>query len=168
MNLVSKTIEFHLKKMNKMSNFNNNENSELLLQVLSKVLERLISINESSIQSMNYSNNSMNNSMNHSMNHSNIQITKFDASYNPNITILSYLKRIIKYANCHESCFIIMLIYIDRLIERKSFIITNMNIHRLLITSVMLAIKFYEDDYYKNTFYARLGGISGLEINYLG
>jgi Cyclin len=31
----------------------------------------------------------------------------------------------------------------------------------------MLAVKFYEDDFYKNTFYAKLGGIPPWEMNCL-
>jgi hypothetical protein len=31
----------------------------------------------------------------------------------------------------------------------------------------MLAVKFYEDDFFKNTFYAKLGGIPNWEMNCL-
>ncbi len=41
------------------------------------------------------------------------------------------------------------------------------NIHRLVITSVLLAIKFNEDDYYSNNHYAKIGGISLQELNTL-
>jgi len=41
------------------------------------------------------------------------------------------------------------------------------NIHRLLLTSVLVAIKFNEDDYYSNTHYAKIGGINLQEINTL-
>ena len=38
---------------------------------------------------------------------------------------------------------------------------------RLLIASLMIATKFYDDFYYKNDFYAKIGGIAAKEINLL-
>ena len=37
---------------------------------------------------------------------------------------------------------------------------TNRNVHRLMITAVTIATKYYDDLYFKNTFYAKLGGIA--------
>lgn len=42
-------------------------------------------------------------------------------------------------------------------------VITN----RLLITSIMLATKFFDDRYYNNEYYAKVGGIGNQEINLL-
>ena len=36
------------------------------------------------------------------------------------------------------------LIYIDRLIQRNNFLLTELNVHRVVITSVMLAAKVRE------------------------
>ena len=77
------------------------------------------------------------------------------------------MERIKGYANCDDSVFIVALIYIDRLIESRKFVISSLNIHRLLITCVMVAVKFFEDEFFKNSFYAKLGGIPGWEINCL-
>jgi hypothetical protein len=43
----------------------------------------------------------------------------------------------------------------------------NFNIHRLFIASVLIAIKYNEDDYYDNNYYAKVGGISLSEMNKL-
>ncbi|XP_022863230.1 cyclin-U4-1-like isoform X2 [Olea europaea var. sylvestris] len=40
-------------------------------------------------------------------------------------------------------------------------------IFKLLITSVMVAVKFMDDVYYNNACYAKVGGISTTEINFL-
>jgi len=40
-------------------------------------------------------------------------------------------------------------------------------VHRILITAVCLAAKFYEDFFYPNLFYAQLGGIPLIELNSL-
>jgi hypothetical protein len=41
------------------------------------------------------------------------------------------------------------------------------NIHRIILASLMLAIKMNEDDYYSNDYYAKVGGITLQEINKL-
>lgn len=43
----------------------------------------------------------------------------------------------------------------------------SFNYNRLLITGIMLAAKFYDDQYYNNEYYSRVGGITKKEINEL-
>ncbi len=90
---------------------------------------------------------------------------KFQSSYEPDITICSYLERIRKYSKCSDACFILMLIYIDRLIEKKGLVLTRLNIHRLLITAMMIAAKYHDDLFYNNAYFAKLGGLSLQELN---
>lgn len=59
------------------------------------------------------------------------------------------------------------LVYIDRLIQRNNFIICSLNVHRVVVTSVMLAAKFFDDHYYNNAYYAKIGGVPCLEMNSL-
>jgi hypothetical protein len=92
---------------------------------------------------------------------------KFQSSYEPDIAIFAYLERIRKYSKCSDSCFILMLIYIDRLIEAKGLVINRLNIHRLLITNMMIAAKYHDDLFYNNAYYAKLGGLSLPELNLL-
>jgi len=95
-------------------------------------------------------------------------MTRFHAFKPPSITVQNYLNRVVKYVSCSTECFIMALIYIDRIIQRNTyFIITSLNVHRLLITSIMLAMKFFEDSYYTNAYYARVGGVSCSEMNAL-
>jgi len=95
-------------------------------------------------------------------------ISKFHALRPPNISIREYLSRISKYALCSGECFVLALVYIDRIIQgNPSFIVNSLNIHRLLITSVMLAAKFFDDQYFNNGYYAKVGGVPNTEINSL-
>mmetsp|Transcript_21974 Transcript_21974/g.37701 ORF Transcript_21974/g.37701 Transcript_21974/m.37701 type:complete len:218 (+) Transcript_21974:233-886(+) len=95
-------------------------------------------------------------------------VTVFHALKPPSISIQKYLERILKYASCSPNCFIIALIYIDRIIQRnQTFVINSLNIHRLLITSIMVAAKFLDDFYYNNAYYAKVGGVSCHELNCL-
>lgn len=95
-------------------------------------------------------------------------VTVFHATTPPAISVLSYLERVEKYAGCSHQCYIVALVYIDMAIQRNSsFLISSLNVHRLLITSIMLAAKFYDDIYYNNAYYAKIGGIPCSEINNL-
>ena len=42
-----------------------------------------------------------------------------------------------------------------------------MNVHRLLLVMLMVAVKFLDDDYYNNEAFAKIGGVSKEEINAL-
>jgi len=100
------------------------------------------------------------------------QVTKFHALNVPGIGILQYLERIHKYASCSTECFVLALIHIDRLIQRNNFLLTELNVHRVVITAVLLAAKFFDDAYYNNAYYAKVGGVlvsemNGLEVEFL-
>ncbi|KAF5744264.1 cyclin-U4-1 [Tripterygium wilfordii] len=96
------------------------------------------------------------------------KISVFHGLTRPSISIQSYLDRIFKYANCSPSCFIVAYVYLDRFAQSQpSLPINSFNVHRLLITSVMVAAKFMDDMYYNNGYYAKVGGISKTEMNYL-
>jgi len=92
---------------------------------------------------------------------------KFQSSYAPDVSVEAYLERIRKYSRCSDACFVMALIYVDRMIETRGLTLTTLNVHRLLITSVMLAAKFHDDLFYNNTYYSKLGGLSLQELNLL-
>jgi hypothetical protein len=93
--------------------------------------------------------------------------TKFDSAYAPAVSLVQYLSRIHTYAKCSDSCFVVALIYIDRIIAMHSFRVTALNVHRIFLASILLSAKFLDDIYYNNSFYAKLGGISLQELNAL-
>mmetsp|Transcript_1914 Transcript_1914/g.2726 ORF Transcript_1914/g.2726 Transcript_1914/m.2726 type:complete len:223 (-) Transcript_1914:297-965(-) len=95
-------------------------------------------------------------------------VSKFHALRPPGITIRDYLERIAKYAACSGECFVLALVYIDRIIQSNpSFVVNSLNIHRLLITSVMISAKFFDDQYFNNAYYAKVGGVPCKEMNSL-
>jgi len=94
-------------------------------------------------------------------------ITKFHALRPPSIGIRDYLERINKYANCSPECLVLMLIYIDRLIQKNSLVLSSLNVHRIVITAVMIAAKFFDDQYFNNAYYAKVGGMPCAEVNSL-
>ncbi|KAJ8547527.1 hypothetical protein K7X08_011113 [Anisodus acutangulus] len=82
-------------------------------------------------------------------------------------TVLSALTWELWHLNLSPSCFVVAHIYMERFIESTSAHLTSVNVHRLLITSVMLAAKFIDDAFYNNAYYARVGGVTTKELNKL-
>jgi len=96
------------------------------------------------------------------------RVTRFHAIRAPQLSIAEYLSRMTTYFQCSHECFVLALVYIDRIVKlHPEFTISLLNIHRLLVTSVMLAAKFFDDVYYSNSYYAKVGGVRTQELNVL-
>jgi hypothetical protein len=73
----------------------------------------------------------------------NTQITYFHSRAVPNISVLSYLTRIHKFAPFSNEALLSMLIYFDRITKLDNgFTINSFNIHRLLITRYVSLMKY--------------------------
>ena len=94
--------------------------------------------------------------------------TYFHTSRPPNISIKNYIKRLNEYMKCSEESFILALIYLERITLREINIVINIKcIHRLFLSSLVVAAKFFDDKFYKNSYYSKVGGISNSEMNTL-
>ena len=91
----------------------------------------------------------------------------FCSKFIPTISIADYLLRFKKYTNIENSTLIISIIYIDIICQKHDIIIEEINIHRLVLTCCVLAIKYNEDIQFINSYYAKVGGISNKEMNLL-
>ncbi|XP_037450431.1 cyclin-P4-1-like [Triticum dicoccoides] len=100
----------------------------------------------------------------------------------PEIGVRRYAERIYRYAGCSPACFVVAYAYLDRLAappqddagedEAAAVAVNSYSVHRLLITSVMVAAKFMDDIHYNNAYFARVGGVevremNGLELEFL-
>ena len=85
----------------------------------------------------------------------------------PNFSLFDYLKRIATYTEINQSTLIISLIYIDKFCELTKLILTPYNIHRLICSSVLCAIKFNEDNILKTKYYAEIFGVCCQELKKL-
>ena len=65
------------------------------------------------------------------------------------------------------STLILILIYIDKICKNNKFRLNFFNIHKFIVTSMLVSIKYNEDDFFSNSFYAKVGGVSITELNYL-
>jgi hypothetical protein len=92
---------------------------------------------------------------------------RFDSSQVPEICLYDYLERLKAFSKSDTSL-VVALIYIDRILEADSnFVLTNLNVHRLLLTCTTVAEKYLNDIPYVNTHYATFGGVSLEELNRL-
>nr|CAB3445434.1 unnamed protein product [Digitaria exilis] len=100
----------------------------------------------------------------------------------PEIPVRRYAERIYRYAGCSPACFVVAYVYLDRLARGPDYDeegggeakaaaavvgVDSCSVHRLLITSVMVAAKFMDDMHYNNAYFARVGGVEVSEMNAL-
>ena len=91
----------------------------------------------------------------------------FSSNIIPNISLLDYLIRIQTYTNAEKSTLIISLIYIDRICNKANITLTYYNIHRILFSAILLSIKYNEDSFYDNKYYAQIAGVKTKELKTL-
>lgn len=96
------------------------------------------------------------------------QLTRFHSRSPPSISLRDYLIRITKFCSLEKSILLAMIYYIDLLCTTyKIFNINSLTVHRFLITAAMVASKGLCDTFCTNTHYAKVGGLSKLELNSL-
>ncbi|KAM6549080.1 hypothetical protein CsatB_020756 [Cannabis sativa] len=129
-----------------------NEITPRVLTILSSVLERLVARNDRLVmEGLNGK-----------------SLKAFHGVRAPSISIAKYLERLYKYSSCSPSCFVVGYVYIDRLLHKyPDSLVVSINVHRLLVTTIMVASKMLDDVHYNNAFYARVGGVSNAELNKL-
>ncbi|KAJ0983335.1 hypothetical protein J5N97_011590 [Dioscorea zingiberensis] len=95
-------------------------------------------------------------------------LAAFRGARQPSISIARYLERIYRYTCCSPSCFVVGFVYVDRMVHKDpGSLVVPLNVHRIVLTSVMVASKVLDDLHYNNAFFARVGGVSNAELNRL-
>mmetsp|Transcript_18434 Transcript_18434/g.25524 ORF Transcript_18434/g.25524 Transcript_18434/m.25524 type:complete len:215 (-) Transcript_18434:83-727(-) len=118
------------------------------IHLLSTVLSRLIEINDQAPES-------------------NLRTTRFHSVSVPDIPLQKYLKRISRYTDCNVETLVCAVMYLLRVSRRSEIMITSLSVHRLLITSIVIAMKYVEDECFTNRYMAKVGGVSLVELNRL-
>jgi hypothetical protein len=85
----------------------------------------------------------------------------------PDLPVLEYCQRLHKYFRCSPTVYLAALIYIDRMIQNSDVTINKLTIHRLLIVSFVISVKYWEDLHYSNQYYSQVGGVGLQELNKL-
>eukprot|EP00300_Choanocystis_sp_HF-7_P040807 c7335_g1_i1.p2 GENE.c7335_g1_i1~~c7335_g1_i1.p2 ORF type:complete len:191 (+),score=33.57 c7335_g1_i1:63-575(+) len=102
---------------------------------------------------------------------SQLQATPFHCDELPSISIPAYATRLQKYMQFGHKCVVAALVYISRLertLAGTGTVITPYTIHRLILTTLVVAVKMYGDDVpMTNLKFAAIGGITLKEMNAL-
>jgi len=113
-------------------------------------------------------------------------ISMFHTERIPSIGIGAYLERVAHYAECSEEALVMSFIHISRIYHAnqsaaaqmaagvplppgapRPFHLNTLSIHRLLLVSILCSSKFFDDFYYNNSHYAKIGGVALKELNVL-
>ena len=140
------TVKSNLSTVNNSSIYSEISTKETISEAISDILNEIV--NDEEYQNENNANDKQNDIF------SGVRI--------PSISIFDFLMRIIKYTNLEKSTLIIGLIYLDRFTE--NYKLNKWNLHRLLFTSLVIAIKYNEDDSFENNYYSKVCGISHQEL----
>lgn len=96
------------------------------------------------------------------------KLTRFHSRSPPAISIRDYLVRIVRFCSVEKSILITLVYFIDLLAKSyQAFSVTSLTVHRFLITAVTVASKGLCDTFCTNSHYARVGGLSPMELNLL-
>jgi len=94
--------------------------------------------------------------------------TCFHAKGAPRVGIAYYLSRIRQHIPCSDACFVIALVYIDRAAKRDPLMaVCDLTCHRLVLTGIMLATRYHDDEedmHYNNAYFAKVGGLGATEL----
>lgn len=123
--------------------------TDALCQLIALMLDRLISINDRIPLSPE-------------------RISRFHSASVPQISILEYLRRIVRFTNLEKTCLLLILHYIDQICAREpTFTISSLTVHRFIISAVSLSSKSHCDSFCTNAHYARVGGLAPAEVSRL-
>ena len=150
-NNINKT-NINTSNINEITSFNNNTINENTKKIIKRISDLFSNICQENTKEFNKETNS---------------ITKPFLSINPLISINDYLERLYKYSKINISTVILILIYIDRISNINKFKLTYYIIHKLILSSMVVAIKYNEDEYFSIKYYSKLGGVTKTEMIFL-
>lgn len=92
----------------------------------------------------------------------------FDYGGVPPLSLEAYAARLHQYLGCSGTCYVLALIYLDRIVLRcPDLVVSEFTCHRLLLASIVVAAKFHDDSFYSNRYYSNVGGVQLQEMNRL-
>ena len=88
----------------------------------------------------------------------------FYSRYQPQMSVLSYLQRIANYTHIESSTLILSVICMNSFLKKIKNFLSPHNVHRLLLTSILINAKFHEDYVNSINFFSKVGGVSEDEL----
>lgn len=92
-------------------------------------------------------------------------MTVFHALEAPAISVPDYVARVAKYAFCSEACLVAAFHYMNMAVKKEpKLALTSLSVHRMFITAVVLACKYFDDVSYNLMYYSKVGGLPYKEL----
>mmetsp|Transcript_116459 Transcript_116459/g.267389 ORF Transcript_116459/g.267389 Transcript_116459/m.267389 type:complete len:327 (-) Transcript_116459:124-1104(-) len=91
----------------------------------------------------------------------------FDSAVIPSLPMSRYVAHIGRHFNASIDVFLAALIYLDNLARENVIVVSPRNVHRLFLGAAVVAAKFWEDGFLKNSHYGLAGGVRLAEMNRL-
>lgn len=114
--------------------YHEDSNTPLVINVVASLIERSMARTERIVKNCSWALRKS------------IGTSVFDCREIPDLSIQSYLERISRYTRAGPSVYVVAYVYIDRFCQNNpGFRIYSRNVHRLLITTIMVASKYVED-----------------------
>lgn len=89
----------------------------------------------------------------------------FNSNAVPSMPIPDFLRRVHKYTRFSSECLVLAIIYVDRYnLSQPAFTLSHRNIHKLMLTAILLAAKYQDDFYYDNKAFEFAGGVNALHL----
>eukprot|EP00826_Nyctotherus_ovalis_P023389 TRINITY_DN17970_c0_g1_i2.p1 TRINITY_DN17970_c0_g1~~TRINITY_DN17970_c0_g1_i2.p1 ORF type:complete len:184 (-),score=30.77 TRINITY_DN17970_c0_g1_i2:74-625(-) len=89
-----------------------------------------------------------------------------NSSKPPPITIAAYISRFNSHMQCPKEVFVAAMVYVDRAVARNAgLVVTSRNVHRLVAGALVVADKFWCDEFMPNSDYARVAGMRCGDVN---
>eukprot|EP00047_Mylnosiga_fluctuans_P001430 m.220299 g.220299 ORF g.220299 m.220299 type:complete len:287 (-) comp10350_c0_seq1:247-1107(-) len=81
--------------------------------------------------------------------------------------LLEFAEKIYRGGLCAKECFVLALIYGQRILKKKNNSMMTYSPHRSFLVSLMVASKYLDDFYCRNVYFASVAGMTTTELNEL-
>ncbi len=86
-------------------------------------------------------------------------VNVYYSMHSPSISLVDYLKRLALHCDFSYPCLILAMVYVRRLQKQfPSLALNSLCAHRLCLSTLLCATKFWDDKVFKNDRWARAGG----------
>jgi len=83
------------------------------------------------------------------------------------ISLKDYAVRLGTYMRCSEASFVSAAVLAQRLFDLNPGLFCERSVHKILCTSTLVSLKFNDDKFFSNAYYAECAGVSCQELNFL-
>ena len=93
--------------------------------------------------------------------------TFFDAKSVVQVPLVDYLRRWVRLTRASAEEIVTASCLIDRCVECTEMVLTDLNMHRVVLAALVITSKYVNDEPFTNTQYATVGGVTLAEIGRL-